>query len=148
MQKQKQKQKSLQKAQKKKIGGGALNPFYVKVGEIWLSCDRREKGRQIRIQEVKGDKARVTRLDALGIPGPSTWIKLSSFYPNSRGYERAAKTVKENKAPTKTEVADTSAKCETATGCEVVERADVPGEDPDPDDGEAETGEEPRQVEG
>ena len=119
------------------------NPYGVKVGEIWLACDRRERGRQIRIQEVKGDKARVARLDALGTPGPSTWIKLASFYKNSRGYERAAKTESPTGREQVERVNSEVTKTESATGCEQVERTDVPGEDPDPNDGEAETGEEP-----
>ena len=74
------------KAAVKKTAAQQRNPYNVTVGEVWQSNDRRDRGRKVKVVEIKKDKARCSRLDPDGFLGPSTWIRLDRFKPNASGF--------------------------------------------------------------
>ena len=56
------------------------------VGQVWESCDWREKGRQIIIERIEKGKAVCRRWGRGAIFGVETRIRLDRFRPISTGY--------------------------------------------------------------
>lgn len=58
----------------------ATNPYGVKVGQLWQSCDKRDPYRRVTVERIEGAYAYVrwARLSR---------IKLTSFRPISTGYK-------------------------------------------------------------
>lgn len=62
------------------------NPYGVKVGQVWQSCDKRDDYRRVTVERIEGEYAYVRWLRL-------TRVKLSRFKPGSTGY-RLARDVK------------------------------------------------------
>jgi hypothetical protein len=56
------------------------NPYGVKPGQIWQSCDKRDDYRRVTVESVDDGYAYVRWLKV-------TRVKLTRFRPNSRGYK-------------------------------------------------------------
>ena len=64
-----------------------LNPYDVRVGQVWESCDKREKGRcPFIVDQIEGNKAVVRAWWRGNISGPERRIRLDRFRPVSTGY--------------------------------------------------------------
>ena len=62
-----------------------LNPYDVRVGQVWESCDKREKkGRRVVVERIKGDMAHCARFGIL--ERRRWWIRLDRFREISTGY--------------------------------------------------------------
>ena len=62
------------------------NPSGVRVGQVWESCDKREKGRRSIVERIEGNKAVVRGWSMGNISGPERRIRLDRFRPISTGY--------------------------------------------------------------
>ena len=58
----------------------------VRVGQVWESCDKREKGRQIIVERIEEGRAVCRRWGRGAIFGNATRIRLDRFKPISTGY--------------------------------------------------------------
>ena len=63
-----------------------LNPYDVRVGQVWESCDKRGKGCRSIVERIEGDKAVVRGWSMGNIGGPERRIRLDRFREISTGY--------------------------------------------------------------